>query len=185
MRDLLNMMTSALAHVLTCIACWLVMADALYSTATIISSLTIISMALPAQVHRHGVTPLHIAAAIGSPELMLAMLSSTQERNLEFETGIRVSRNKPPPPPDINIKDGRGRCALHVAAAAGAEACAVMLIQAAAAIDAVDADKITPLAMACACGQKNVVAALIKAGTRFQRYCQPFYFPDNLSKVQV
>ena len=142
-------------------------------------------MALPAQVHRHGVTPLHIAAAIGSPNLLLAMLHSTQERNLEFETGIRVSRHKPPPPPDVNIKDGRGRCALHVAAAAGAEACVGMLIQAAAAIDAADADKVTPLALACACGHKNVVAALVKAGARLQRCDRLFCFPDSSSQAQT
>ena len=121
-------------------------------------------MALPSQVHHKGVTPLHIAAATGIADLMLSMLRSTQERNAEFESGMRVSRHKLPPPPDINIKDGRGRCALHVAAAAGSEACVTMLIQASAVIDATDADKVTPLAMASAHGQKNVVTALIKAG---------------------
>jgi ankyrin repeat protein len=121
-------------------------------------------MTLPAQVHRRGATPLHIAAAIGSPELMQAMLHSTQERILEFECGTRVSRHKPPPPPSINVKDARGRCALHVAAAAGAEACVTMLIRSSALIDAQDVDKVTPLAMASAHGQKNVVTELIKAG---------------------
>ena len=121
-------------------------------------------MALPAQAHRRNVTPLHIAAAIGWPDLMIAMLRSTQERNLEFETGIRVSRHKLPPPPDVNIKDARGRSALHVAAAAGTETCVALLLQASASIDEGDADKVTPLAMACACGQKNVVIELIKAG---------------------
>ena len=122
-------------------------------------------MALPAQVHRRGVTPLHIAAAIGSSDLMLAMLEGTQRRISEFESGLRVSRHELPPPPAINIKDARGRSALHVAAAAGGEACVGLLIKAAAVVDVEDADQVTPLAMAAACGQKNVVIELIKSGS--------------------
>jgi ankyrin repeat protein len=121
-------------------------------------------MALPAQAHRRNVTPLHIAAAIGWPDLMIAMLRSTQERNLEFETGIRVSRQKLSPPPNVNVQDARGRSALHVAAAAGAETCVTLLLRASASIDERDADQVTPLALACACGHKNVVKELIKAG---------------------
>ena len=126
------------------------------------SCLTRIS--LPSQVHRQGVTPLHIAAAIGHPDMMLAMIRSTQQRIFEFESGMRISRHKLPPPPVVNVKDTRGRSALHVAAAAGSEACVGLLIQASATVDSEDSDKVTPLAIASACGHKNVVVELIKAG---------------------
>jgi ankyrin repeat protein len=95
---------------------------------------------------------------------MLAMLRSTQKYFSEFEIGIRSSRHKLPPPPSINVRDARGRSALHVAAAAGAEACVVLLIDAGASLDIEDSDKVTPLALASSCGHKNVVAQLIKAG---------------------
>jgi ankyrin repeat protein len=108
---------------------------------------------------------------------MLAMIRSTQQRSFEFESGMRISRHKLPPPPDINVKDTRGRCALHVAAAAGSEVCVGLLIEASANVDIEDSDKVTPLAIASACGQKNVVVELIKAGTRlllqvcFVKFC--------------
>jgi ankyrin repeat protein len=136
------------------------------------SCLTRIS--LPSQVHRQGVTPLHIAAAIGHPDMMLTMIRSTQQRVFEFESGMRISRHKLPPPPDVNVKDTRGRSALHVAAAAGSEACVGLLIQASATLDSEDSDKVTPLAIASACGHKNVVVELIKAGTQLS--CCKFLF---------
>ncbi len=77
---------------------------------------------------------------------------------------MRISRCKRQPPPSINVKDARGRSALHAAAAAGFEACVVLLIQASASVDSEDSDKSTPLAVASACGHKNVVIELIKAG---------------------
>ena len=128
-------------------------------------------MALPAQVHRRGATPLHIAAATCSADLVAAMLQSTQQRIIEFESGLKVSRHKLPPPPAINVKDARGRTALHVAAAAGAEACVGLLVNAAALVDGEDLDEVTPLAMAAACGHKNVVVELVKSGACTPRIC--------------
>ena len=123
-------------------------------------------LTLPAHVHRQGVTPLHIVAAVGNSDVMLMMIRCTQEREFEFESGSRITRHKRLPSPSINVKDARGRSALHVAAASGSEACVNLLIQASASVDVEDSDKVTPLAIASACGHKNVVAELIKAGRR-------------------
>jgi ankyrin repeat protein len=60
-----------------------------------------------------------------------------------------------------------------------------MLIRSSALIDAQDVDKVTPLAMASAHGQKNVVTALIKAGA-YAAVCRlsSFHF-DISSQVPI
>lgn len=107
---------------------------------------------------------------------MLAMIRSTQEREFQFESGMRISRHKRQSSPSIDVKDALGRSALHVAAAAGSEACVVLLIQASASVDCQDLDKVTPLAMASSCGHKNVVAELIRAG---MHTCFCLTFPES------
>jgi ankyrin repeat protein len=61
----------------------------------------------------------------------------------------------------VNVRDARGRSALHIAAASGASGCLQLLLTAGGDVDARDNDGATPLAV---CTSRSAAAVLLDAG---------------------
>jgi hypothetical protein len=115
----------------------------------------------PPPLLRQHAAAIRTAASEANDDMLTLLLSRIDNDNNNNNTAA-TNNNSNTKKLAVNVRDARGRSALHIAAASGASGCLQLLLTAGGDVDARDNDGATPLAV---CTSRSAATVLLDAGT--------------------